>query len=378
MHYDMTVIIPTLNESENIEEVVTRIDGILSDAGITGQVLVLDDDSTDDTPDKVFRMIDDGATRNTLNLISRFTNKGLSQSIVEGVYFAEADIVLVTDADMSHDITKIPDLYHAVRSGYDIAIGSRYMKGGSVEDWPLVRKAISYGANSLARFFFPTLTDPVSGFFAIRRDLIWIDPHDPRISNLEPRGYKILFEILAKCQWVTAIEIPYTFTDRKKGSSKLSGNITKYIAQLCSITTYSLDHRNNRPWFEMEKFFRFLAVGVSGIVVNMAILFTLTEWFHVWYIQSAAVGIAVSIVSNFWLNDHWTFGKQQKVKKQGDRFAWFATIAIGGLLINISVLGILTSADNIWYMYSNFVGILAAFLWNFVMNRRVTFKEKLC
>jgi dolichol-phosphate mannosyltransferase len=199
--YDLTVIIPTYNESENIDAIILSIDDILITNNIKGQILIVDDDSTDDTQKRVCRLIEKNCTQANLRLISRYSDKGLSQSIIEGIRSSEADIVLVTDADMSHDINKIPDMYWEVNNGADIVIGSRYMPSGGIKDWSIFRRAVSWGANSLARFFFPKLTDPVSGFFAMRKNIILGDSKNPQNTNpeLKPNGYKILLEILSKC-----------------------------------------------------------------------------------------------------------------------------------------------------------------------------------
>ncbi len=248
LSYDFTVIIPTYNESENIEKIILKIDGILATTTIRPQILIVDDDSPDSTPKQVRSLIENRSTYSKLDLISRYANKGLSQSVMEGIQCSESDIIVVTDADMSHDINKIPEMYHEIKNGADIVIGSRYMPGGGTKNWPVFRKAVSWGANSLARLYFPKLTDPVSGFFAIRKDIIFANSKNPRKINLDlkPCGYKILLEILSKCEYTTVVEIPYLFSDRKTGESKLRGNTSKFIIQLVGITFYFIKKRNNR------------------------------------------------------------------------------------------------------------------------------------
>jgi dolichol-phosphate mannosyltransferase len=375
--YDLTVVIPTYNESENIEEIILKIDHIFSKNNIRGQILVVDDNSIDGTLQKVCGLIENRSTHARLNILSRYTNKGLSQSVIDGIHFSESDIIVVTDADMSHDINQIPDMYHEIKNGADIVIGSRYLDTGGIKDWPLFRRVISWGANSLARFFYPKLTDPVSGFFAIKKDIILTASNKLQNTNpvLQPSGYKILFEILSKCEYNRVIEIPYVFTDRKKGESKLRGNISKFSIQLFNITFYSIKQRNNPPWKELEKLLKFSAVGVSGIIVNMGILYVFTEYFGFYYIYSGLIAIVASICTNFILNDIWTFKGLNKRIKFHERFVLFFGIALGGLLINIGVLWFFTSRINLYYIYSNFIGILIAFIWNFILNSRITFKE---
>lgn len=375
--YDLAIIIPTLNESENISEIIFRIDTILRTNNIKGQILVVDDSSSDDTQEQVLNLIKEKVTVNKLSLISRQSEKDLSQSVIEGILASDADIAIVTDADMSHDINKIPDMYHRMKTGADVVIGSRYMAGGEIRDWPFFRRVVSRGANSFARFFFPSLTDPGSGFFAIRKNVILTGPRNQQNMRfvVKPIGFRILFEILSKGEYNQVVEMPYTFTDRKKGKSKLRGNILKYIFQLVGIFSYSFENRNNLPWIEIKKCSMFALVGMSGLLVNMSILYTLTEYFDFFYLYAGVVAIVVSISTNFFLNDIWTFGGQVKKVKFHGRFVSYFCIALFGMALNLGVLWLLTSKFNIYYIYSNFIGIMIVFLWNFIMNRRITFIE---
>ena len=136
-------------------------------------------------------------------------------------------------------------MYAEVQKGNDIVIGSRYMKGGGIREWPLKRRVLSVGATFLGRLLFPTITDPVSGFFAVRKLVVLQAP-------LKPRGYKILLEVLGKGQWQTSTEIPFEFVNRETGASKLKIiTIIEYARQVLDILIFSVFHRNNpaaREW----------------------------------------------------------------------------------------------------------------------------------
>jgi dolichol-phosphate mannosyltransferase len=275
----------------------------------------------------------------------------------------------VIDADGQHPVHKIPELYMEIKNGADIAIASRYMDGGGIEHWSLGRKIISIGATVIARIFFPNITDPGSGFFAIRKEVLVG-------AELKPKGYKILVEILGKGYWKTVTEIPFVFGDRAVGESKLKQTtIIEYLKQLWSLTIYTATHHDRPAYKEFERVLKFLCVGVTGVVVNIGLLYILTEYAGIFYLVSSLVGIEASIISNFILNDLWTFndipGKHSKTK----RFLRFHVVSITGLIINMVTLALLTEVFGVWYIVSSLVGILLAFTWNFTVNRRITWTK---
>jgi dolichol-phosphate mannosyltransferase len=366
--FDLTVIIPTFREGENIGAILRAVHDVLAGAGIRGEILVVDDSSPDDTIPGV-RALEPVFPE--LRLVVRTSDPGLSQSVAEGFGLARAPVILVMDADFSHPPDLIPRFLGEIRAGADVVIGSRYMAGGGIEDWPLRRRIISSGATFFGRILFPEITDPVSGFFALRREVVAGAP-------LRPRGYKILMEVLGKGTWSQAREIPFVFRDRKAGSSKLRpGTILDYARQVLDITRSALHRREGAAWEELGKIIRFAIVGCSGILVNMGLLWLLTGIAGVYYLVSSIVAIEVSIISNFLLNDHWTFGKGggHRARPISSRFALFQLVSIGGAAINWLVLFLLTEFGGVYYLASNMAGILAAFIWNYLVNRHLTWKR---
>ncbi|WP_048149743.1 glycosyltransferase [Methanolacinia paynteri] len=368
--YDISVIIPTFNEAENIENIIRAVSGILTDKNITGEILVVDDDSGDGTKDIVRRLQD---SISGLNFIIREEDHGLSQSVVEGFEKAQADIIQVIDADFSHPPQLIPDFYKSIKEdGFDIVIGSRYMKGGDIKNWPVKRRIISLGATAFGRVLFPEITDPVSGFFAIKKEVI-------ANARMKPRGYKILMEVLGKGTWEKAKEIPFIFKDREEGESKLKlSTMIDYILQCTDIGVYALKNHNTYAWKEWKKIFKFGLVGASGIVVNTGILYAVTEYFGIYYMISSVFAIEASIATNFILNDTWTFDGANKshMGSRWKRFVSFQLISVCGVGINLLVLFALTEFAGIYYLFSNIVGIFIAFAWNFLVNRHITWKNK--
>lgn len=366
--YDLTVIIPTFNEEENVASIIEAVDEVLAKSGLHAEILVVDDNSTDRTIEIATRIAEE---KENVRLIVRMHDHGLSQSVVEGFEQARSDVCQVIDADFSHPPELIPRFYQAIVDGADIAIGSRYMKGGSIEQWPLKRRIISLGATGFGRILFPEITDPVSGFFAVRKKVVSGAP-------LTPRGYKILMEVLGKGRWRTAVEIPFVFRDREEGESKLRvKTIVDYIKQCADITLHSLRHRDGAVWSEWKKVFWFGFVGLTGIAVNLGLLYLLTEYFGIYYLISAAIAIELSIMSNFIWNDLWTFRdlRTRRLMKKSHRFASFQVVALGGLVINMVVLYVLTDFAGIYYLLANLTGILVAFLWNYLINRNFTWRE---
>lgn len=363
--YDLSVIIPTFNEEENIAAIIGAVNEVFRQSGIRGEVLVVDDSSKDRT----IPIVQEIAGQNgNVRLIVRKDDHGLSQSVVEGFGKARSDILQVIDADFSHPPELIPRFYEAVRDGADIAIGSRYMKGGDIEQWPLKRRVISLGATAFGRVLFPEVTDPVSGFFAVRREVVAGAP-------LAPRGYKILMEVLGRGRWHSFVEIPFVFKDREEGTSKLRlDTMVDYLRQCAGIARFTVTRRAGPVWDEWVKIVRFGLVGLSGIFVNMGLLYALTEIVGIYYLVSAAIAIELSIVNNFIWNDVWTFKSagDLRFERKVQRFASFQAVSVGGLAINMVVLYLLADIAGVYYLVANLAGILIAFAWNYGVNRHYT------
>jgi dolichol-phosphate mannosyltransferase len=366
--YDLTVIIPTFKEESNIGTIISEVDTVLSRNAINGEILVIDDNSPDRTIEIVSNL---KKLKPNLNLIVRKEDPGLSQSVVEGFHQAQSDVFLVMDADLSHPPDHIPNMLAEIRAGNDIVIGSRYMEGGGIKKWPLKRRIISLGATFLGRVLFPEIRDPVSGFFAVKKGVVEQAP-------LRPRGYKILLEVLGKGTWKKEKEIPFEFVDREIGSSKLGCRIIiEYIKQVIDNARFSWNHHESIVWQEWVKLFKFGAVGLSGIIVNEGALIYLKGYVQFSLPVASIIAIELSIMSNFILNDTWTFrtGQQHAMPHWWQRLLSFQVVSIGGAAINFVILNALAAFAGVDYRVANIFGILIAFSWNFWLNRRVTWKK---
>jgi len=368
--FDLTVIIPTFNEEPNIRNIVMAVDGVFREHSLNGQILVVDDHSADATIEIVHEIM---MTKKNVSILVREKDHGLSQSVAEGFSHASSDIFIVIDADFSHPPVLIPRMYEEIRNGNDIVIGSRYTEGGGIRKWPLKRRLISIGATFLGRLLFPDITDPVSGFFAVRKEVVANAP-------LKPRGYKILLEVLGKGTWDRDKEIPFEFIDREIGTSKLKiGTISDYARQMGDITLYSFTHHHSAAWREWKRVFKFGLVGLSGILINLGILFFLVTYAGLDKDLASPVAIELSILNNFIWNDLWTFHpiENGRLSSRWHRLGAFNLVSVGGAVINYGIFLILTRWFSIYYLIAQLTGILIAFAWNFFVNRRLTWMRRI-
>ena len=217
----ISVVVPTYNEKDNILPLYKRINDTLSTVQYE---LIFVDDSNDETPE-VIRSIDDPNVR----VFHRENEKGLATAVIKGFELSKGDFVACMDADLQHPPEILLDMYVAMLDGADMAIPSRFIPGGSDGGLDLIRKIISGTARYIGKILLPSLrkiTDPTSGLFMVRRELI-------QKADLNPIGWKIMVEVLAMCNVMKVTEIPYKFHDRNAGESKISTKVSlEYIKQL--------------------------------------------------------------------------------------------------------------------------------------------------
>lgn len=355
---DLTVILPTLNESENIRRMLEAVSEATCD--IDTEILVVDDDSKDGTADIAM------STPVNARVIVRKTDHGLSQSVIEGFKEARGNIIVVMDCDFSHPVNKIKTLYEFAKY-YDVVIGSRYMAGGGIGEWPVTRKIISIGATLFARLLFPDITDPVSGFFAVRKSVV---------SGVKfyPLGYKILMEVLGRGRWKTVKEIPYVFENRKKGGSKLGIKIIfNYIIHVLRLVLYGIRTRDSIINKEIKKILGFATVGVTGIFVNLMVFKSLLL-FGMYDMLAVIISTEVSIINNFILNDMIVFGDARE-HKFIRRFFSFQMISVVGFIMNTFFYAVLTRIFGFEEISALLLAIFIVFLYNFFFNRRLTWRS---
>jgi dolichol-phosphate mannosyltransferase len=219
---DLTMVVPTYNERDRLGELVDALFAVASAAGISLEVVVVDDNS----PDGTGAVADELARTRPMQVVHRTGKLGLGTAVVAGFGVASAEIVGVMDADFSHPPSLVPALYEAMRAhDADLVVGSRYIPGGSTPDWPLKRRLLSRLACVLARPLSP-IRDAASGFFLIRASVA-------RNVTIKAGGFKICLELVVRAWPRTLVEVPYRFDDREQGESKMSlREAAGYLVQL--------------------------------------------------------------------------------------------------------------------------------------------------
>ena len=220
----VSVIIPTWNERENIVPLLEAVRLALNEAEF--EVVVVDDGSPDGTGAAVN---EDARQHSNVRLVQRRGKLGLSSAVLEGVTQSAGDIVVMMDADFSHDPTLLPLLVKHIQSGSDLVIGSRYVRGGRIQGWSFHRRI---GSVVLSRFvcgvFRLSVQDPLSGFAAFRREVL-----EGLSTRFSERGFKLLLEVLATRPSLRVSEVPITFADRRHGTSKLGLAEIREFVLLC-------------------------------------------------------------------------------------------------------------------------------------------------
>ncbi len=341
----LTVVIPTYNERDNVPRLVERLRSALR--GLDYELLFIDDDSPDGTAE-VIRGLASSDPR--VRLIVRRGERGLASAILRGIGEARGRYVVVMDADLQHPPEVIPAMLEAAeRAGADIVVASRYVKGGGVKDWSPLRRLISWGATALARLLVPEsrrTTDPMSGFFLIRRGSV-------SIKGASPVGYKALLEILYRNPTARVVDVPYTFGQRLSGESKLGlKTIVDYVWHVIKIS---------RP-------FKFAVVGAIGTGVNEGITY-LAMLAGLAYTYAYALGIEVSILGNFALNDRWTFRGRWARPWYSRLLRYQVMVAPAGLTVYF-VAELLARLLHVYPLLALFVGILAGFVVNYTLSAR--------
>lgn len=375
---EVSIILPTYNESKNISSILEYIQKSIP-KDINAETIVVDDNSPDGTAkiaEDYFYSIKE-KTSHTINVIKRKTKEGLSSAILSGIKEAVGNMIVVMDSDFSHPPYMIPKMIDTLKqTNCDIVIASRYVKGGSIQGWPFKRKLMSKIATIIAKKGLGVRShDPMSGFFAFKKSII-------EGLKFDAIGYKILLEILVKTRGIKIQEIPYTFTDREKGASKLGvDTILDYCKSVWKLYKYGRRVRKEEKRISVRFFSkaaRFFTVGATGLGVNYlaSMLFALSA--DIWYLHATMIGIVFSITSNFFLNKYWTFEDRDFSTKrtiiQYGKFVGFSSI---GALVQLGMVYYLVDSVGLSYPISLIMAVGTVAFSNFILNKKWTFKEKI-
>ncbi len=353
----LSLVIPTYNEKENIQKLIKKIQEEFKASKIDGEIIIVDDNSPDGTANIIEEL---KKKQENLKLIKRKGKLGLSSAVLEGWKIAKGDVFGVMDADLSHPPEKIKELFWTIeKNDADFTIGSRYIKGGKIEGWNFKRKLMSKTATLFSRIY-TKVKDPMTGFFMIKKEVI-------ENVNLNPKGFKILLEIIIKGKYKKIKEIPITFINRVEGKSKAgTKEILYYLQNLAGYLKYK------KKLF--KEFIKFGIVGGIGTLINIGILYFFTEKFGIHYLISAIFSFIIAMTSNFILNKIWTF-KENVREKIGKKYLQFSLVSIAALLVNLLFLYIFTDVLGIYYIISQILAIGISLIINFVGNKRWTFSK---
>lgn len=356
----ISVIVPTYKEVENIPLIIERIGQVRRKHCITLEVLFMDDNSQDGSVEVV-----EACDYDWVRIIVRSSNRGLSQAVIDGFHAARYPVLVCMDCDLSHPPEIIPRMLLALSTGQQFVIGSRYVPGGSTDDdWGFLRYINSRVATLLARPL-TSARDPMSGFFALRKS------HFEQARDLNPIGYKIGLELIAKCDFENVAEVPIHFSDRIHGESKLSfKEQLKYIQHIRRLYIHKFE--------KSMSLLQFLVVGASGVVVNLAILTLLlalgiSEW------ASLAGGVVVSLCTNFLLNRRFTFSYARNGKLWA-QFSGFIGASLVGLMVNyvVSLIALFRFLPDVPHapQMAALLGIACGMTFNYLGNRFFVFRRK--
>ncbi|MFF4317399.1 glycosyltransferase [Streptomyces sp. NPDC001568] len=354
----VTLIIPTFNESANVAELLARLTSSLP-AHPPCEVLFVDD-STDDTPAVIEKAAADCPFPVTV-LHRASPDGGLGGAVVAGIGRAASDWIVVMDADLQHPPHLVPELVgEGERTGADLVVASRYLPGGSRAGLAGgYRVAVSRGATWLAKGLFPRalhgISDPMSGFFAMRRSAVTADA-------LRPLGYKILLELAVRCRPARTAEVPFVFQDRYAGESKSTAREgLRFLAHLAAL-------RSAAP---LARMIGFGLIGLSGFVPNLLALWLLTHaGMH--YLPAEIIANQAGVLWNFALIEQLLF-RDRRHRHWADRLGRFALLANADLLLRIPLIALFVAKLGLEVLPATALALVTTFVLRFVATEALVY-----
>lgn len=372
----LSLIVPTYNESGNIEKIVRILSNLLDQALPNNYELIIVDDNSPDRTWELAQLLMQEYPH--LHIMRRQTERGLSTAVIRGWQAARGELLGVIDGDLQHPPEVLLKLLAELDQGADLAVASRHVEEGGVSDWSIMRRFLSRGAQMLGLVILPRaisrVSDPMSGYFMVRRSAI-------AGQLLNPLGYKILIEVLGRGAIGRIAEVGYIFQEREEGESKVTWKQYKeYIHHLLRLrfSTGRLGRVRQKIDFPIGRFSRFILVGFSGLIVDMGSLYLLYDISGLGLTRSAILAAELAIINNFFWNDRWTFRdlskKQQQWRKVLKRLTKFNIICLMGLILKILLLNTLFNGLHLNVYVANFLAIAAVTVWNFWINLKLSWR----
>ena len=358
---ELTVILPTYNERANVPLIVTALRRAL--AGIAFEVVFVDDNSPDGTAAIAHEI---AATDPRVRVIRRIGRRGLAGACIEGMLSSSAPFVAVMDADLQHDETLLPKMLAALKAGdLDLAVASRRAEGGAIgEGLSTVRAAGSNLANALAqRLLKVTLTDPMSGFFMLRRPIF-----DELAPKLSAQGFNILLDIVVSGEGrLRIVEFPFVFRERREGESKLDTLVTfDYLGLL--VSKYFGDRVSVR-------FLMFSLVGASGVLVHLLALRGSMIGLGLDFNMAQTLATFVAMTTNFALNNRLTYRDRRLSGLAMLRgLLTFYAVCSAGVLANVGVANMIYQSEPVWWL-AGMAGAAMGAVWNYNASSVLTWRK---
>jgi dolichol-phosphate mannosyltransferase len=358
----VSVIVPTYREAANVPVLFARLQSALAGSG--WEMIVVDDDSPDGTSHVAFAL---AAQDRRIRCIRRVNRLGLAGAVVEGILSSSAEFVAVIDGDLQHDETVLPKMLQALNGGgADLAIGTRVKEDDGERGLSPARQKLSdAGAEFFKRISRLSVTDPMSGFFMIRRQIV--GDVAPKLSS---DGFKILADILLCAPaGLRIVETPYVFRKRRAGESKLSPLVAMDFLGL-------LVHHASAGVLPI-RFVLFAAVGGFGLIIHLCVLKLLLQTSALPSFEAAQfVATLAAMTSNFLLNNEVTYREYRYRRWDKLRgLLLFALVCSVGVVVNVDIATWLFNFDHIWWV-AGFAGALVGVVWNYAVSTSFVWRRR--
>jgi len=358
---ELTVVIPTLNESGNIRPLLDKLEKVL--AGVDWEVIFVDDDSSDGTADLVRRI---SQQQPNVRVLQRIGRRGLSSACMEGMLASSAPYLAVMDADLQHDESLLPAMLAAIKQEkVDVVVASRNIEGGSKGNWVWYRRWLSDAGRALsAAVCRCPISDPMSGFFLVEQKFL-----HAAVRQMSGVSFKILVDLLSSSpRPATLREIPFTFRARLHGESKLdTSNLLEYLFLLADKY-----FGNYIP----VRFVLFALMGLIGLVFHLAILWLLYNNRGIAFAQAQAIATWLAMTLNFLTNNFVTY-RDLRLKGWGilrGLLSFYVACTLGAL-INVGLAELYYQRGMPWYLAGAF-GIVIGSVWNYGVTSVLTWRTK--
>ncbi len=364
--YLISIILPTFNEADNVLPLVQRIKEAMQPTNYSYEMIFVDD-SNDHTPQIIQKI----AQENTEVKFIPGNKQGLSPAFIKGFANAQGKYIVCMDTDLQHPPSLIPKLISELQNKNELVIASRYIPGGSNEGlgklwsfYGLYRRAVSLSMGYLTKILFIPIrktTDPMTGYFAFQKTII-------KNIEIEPRGFKILVEILMRAKPNKVTEIPLKFQPRENEESKATLKQGLEFFKHLSRLFIQLP--------EAARFEKFCLVGLSGVLINLGLLYLFVEFFNIQKTIAFTASILISILTNYFFNSRFTYRDNRSSSRRESlkRLSYYYAFSFLTMFVTLSIYHELINNFHLYYIFSALLAIAFTTVLNFTLVTKVIWK----